>query len=148
MINTPLRILLTDDDEGDRLMFQEILEDMNIDTEVQTTKNGLELMEHLESNKESLPHLLFLDLNMPYKNGIACLKEIRNQKKYDGISIAIYSTSTAEKDIDITFQYGANIYITKPGDYGILKKVLAKAVFAVHQNQDTSFERSNFVFKI
>lgn len=148
MINTPLRILLTDDDEGDRLVFTEILEEMNIETVIQTANNGIELMDILAGPGSRLPHLLFLDLNMPHKDGITCLKEIRKNEKYDSISIAIYSTSSSQEVIDQTFRNGANIYITKPGNYEVLKRVLAKAVSETHLKQDTTFNKSNFVLKI
>jgi len=148
MIPASLRIFLTDDDEDDRLIFKEILEEMDVKTFVQTTGNCEELFTALNRKNSPLPHLLFLDLNMPQKNGIECLKEIRSNREYDDISIAIYSASTDQKDIDETFQHGANIYITKPNDYTVLKNVLNKAVSMTHLNQDTTFNRSNFVLKI
>jgi len=148
MENTPLRILLTDDDEDDRLIFKEILEKMDIHTVVETANNGIELMDILTEPNRQLPHMLFLDLNMPYKDGLSCLKEIRSNEKFNDITITIYSTSTSQDDIDKTFRNGANIYITKPGNYNVLKRVLAKAVSQTHLKQDTTFNRSNFLLKI
>jgi CheY-like chemotaxis protein len=148
MKNSPLRILLTDDDLGDRIVFAEIFEEMELETTVQLLKNGVELMDYLNKKDVLFPDLLFLDLNMPNKNGMTCLKEIRSNEKFKDISIAIYSTSASEKDIEESFQLGANIYITKPSDFGILKQVLAKAISVTHQYNDTSFNRENFVLKI
>jgi CheY-like chemotaxis protein len=144
----PLRVLLTDDDEDDRLIFKEILDEMDKDISVQMVNNGKQLMDFLATEKNPLPHVIFLDLNMPDMNGIECLKEIRKFEKYSDIFIAIYSTSSSEKDIEDTFLYGANIYITKPGDYGELKQVLTKTLFAVHLNRHSDLDRSNFVLKI
>ncbi|MEX0661892.1 MAG: response regulator [Balneolaceae bacterium] len=149
MVNLlPLRILLTDDDEGDRLLFKEIIEEMNTETVVHTLKNGVELMNYLNENHKSLPALLFLDLNIPLKSGMECLKEIRGNSKFDSIAIAIYSTSSFDKDIDRTFDEGANIYITKPSDFQTLKKVLTKAVSFTRQEKDSGFNKENFVLKI
>lgn len=148
MKNSPLRILLTDDDVGDRIVFEEIFEEMELETTVQLFKNGVELMDYLNKKDVLLPNLLFLDLNMPNKNGMTCLKEIRSNEKFRDISIAIYSTSASEKDIDESFQHGANIYITKPSDFGILKQVLTKAISFTHQYHDPSYNRENFVLKI
>ncbi len=148
MEETPHRILLADDDEGDRLLFKEILEEVELKTIVHTVNDGVQLMEYLSYENARLPHLLFLDLNMPYKNGLECLKEIRSNKVFNDISIAIYSTSTADSDIDEAFRLGANIYITKPANFQILKQVVTKAVKIVRQNQDTSFNRDNFVLRI
>lgn len=148
MVKLPLRILLTDDDKGDRLLFKEIIEDMNEDTHVTTLNNGIELMNYLNENNKVLPDLLFLDLNMPQKGGMECLKEIRGNGKYDDMAIAIYSTSNFDKDIDQTFEEGANIYITKPSDFEELKKVLIKAVSFSRQEKDFGFNKENFVLKI
>ena len=81
-------------------------------------------------------------------SGMECLKEIRSNEKYNDISIAIYSTSSSEKDIDDTFFHGANIYITKPAAYSDLKKVLKKSLSAVLLNRNADFNKSNFVLKI
>lgn len=144
----PLHVLLTDDDQDDRLIFKEILDEMDSDIAVHMVNDGKQLMDYLANEKKQIPHILFLDLNMPYMDGIECLKEIRSHEKYSDISIAIYSTSASKKDIDDTFSHGANMYITKPGAYHELKKVLEKSLSAVRLNRDADFDRSNFVLKI
>ncbi|HET8865997.1 MAG TPA: response regulator [Gracilimonas sp.] len=144
----PLRVLLTDDDEDDRLVFKEILQEMDKDIILHMMNDGKQLMDFLAKKNNPLPHIVFLDLNMPNMNGIECLKEIRSHEKYNDISIAIYSTSTSEKDIEETFLNGANIYITKPAAYSDLKKVLKKSLTAVRLNLNSDFDKSNFVLKI
>ncbi|MFU8859554.1 MAG: response regulator [Cyclonatronaceae bacterium] len=144
----PLHVLLTDDDEDDRLIFKEILCEMDKDITVSMVNDGKQLMEFLTTDDNPLPHIIFLDLNMPNMNGIECLKEIRSQEKFSDISIAIYSTSTSEKDIDDTFYHGANIYITKPAAYSELKKVLKKSLSLTHLNLNSDSVKTNFVLKI
>ena len=90
MNNEPLYILLADDDEGDRLIFKKSFSELKIKTKVHTVNNGLELMEWLNSKDIRLPYLLFLDLNMPHKNGLECLIEIRSNERLKDIFIAIY----------------------------------------------------------
>ena len=80
MENIPLRILLADDDEGDRLIFGEAMGELELNLKVQTVNNGMQLIEHL-TKSTILPHLVFLDLNMPRKNGAECLNEIKANKK-------------------------------------------------------------------
>lgn len=145
---TPLRVLLTDDDEDDRLIFKEILNEMDKDITVDMVNDGKQLMDFLATKNNPLPHIIFLDLNMPNMSGLECLKKIRENEKYSNISIAIYSTSTSEKDIDDTFYHGANIYITKPAAYSELKKVLKRSLTAVRLNRNSDFDMSNFVLKI
>ncbi|MCA1801499.1 MAG: response regulator [Rhodothermaceae bacterium] len=145
---TPFRVLLTDDDEDDRLIFKEILNEIDKDINVSMVIDGKQLMDFLTNENNPLPHIIFLDLNMPNMNGIECLNEIRNHEKYSDISIAIYSTSSSKEDIDDTFSHGANIYITKPATYSELKVVLKKSLSAAHLNRNSDFVKSNFVLKL
>ena len=77
-----IHIILADDDEDDRLFFTDAFEELKISTKVQTYNDGSELMEYLNSEDAILPEILFLDLNMPKKNGIECLKEIKANDKF------------------------------------------------------------------
>jgi CheY-like chemotaxis protein len=141
-----IKILLADDDEADRLLFKEAFDELNIDTSVDTVNDGEELMTQMQNtDTENLPHILFLDINMPKKNGLECLKEIRANKKYKEVSVAIYSTSASEKDMQETFLHGANVYIHKPNDFQELKKVLEKAVTYANIYQDPPFNKENFL---
>ena len=128
MNNEPILILLADDDENDRLLFTDVFQELKINTIIHTVNDGLQLMEYLLKNKTKLPQLLFLDLNMPFKNGLECLKEIRSNPDLRELSVAIFSTSLSQKDIDETFIQGANIYINKPNSFNELKEVLNKAM--------------------
>ncbi|MEQ1584814.1 MAG: response regulator [Cyclobacteriaceae bacterium] len=148
MYNEPFRILLADDDEADRMLFKEAFDEMKINTRVETVNNGEQLMEYLNRTGVVLPNLLFLDLNMPRKNGLECLKEIRSNRAFNDLSIAIYSTSAAERDIDATFIAGANVYISKPNDFNVLKLVLEKAVMSAHVYMEPPFNKSNFLLRI
>ena len=148
MNNEPFHILLADDDEDDRLLFKEALEELEIKPTVNTVNNGIELMVYLTKKDAPLPHLIFLDLNMPRKNGLECLKEIRSNEKLKNISIVIYSTSDNVKDIEETFLNGANVYLTKPNDFNTLKQLLYKAVAATYLYQGSSLSKENFFLKI
>lgn len=144
----PLQILLADDDEGDRLIFKVAFSELKIKTVVHTVNNGIQLMEWLNKKDIHLPFLLFLDLNMPPKNGLECLKEIKSIEKFKDIFIAIYSTSDSEKDMEETFNNGANVYITKPSDFSKLKQVLDKALRTASTYQDTTLKRELFLLKV
>ncbi len=75
-IHRKLNIILAEDDYDDRLLFEEAIDELPISVELTTFDNGDELMEWLK-NKSELPDALFLDLNMPRKNGFAALGEIK-----------------------------------------------------------------------
>lgn len=146
--NEPFHILLADDDETDRMLFKEALEDLKLRTYIETVNDGEQLIARLKAKDAKIPNVLFLDLNMPRKNGLECLKEIRQDKKFKEMSIIIYSTSSSEKNIEETFLCGANVYINKPNDFATLKQVLEKAVMAAYHYKDPPFNKANFLLKI
>lgn len=149
MNNDPLSIIiLADDDENDRLNFIEALADLKLKTIVLTLNDGVELMNYLTKEGSSLPILLFLDLNMPRKGGLDCLKEIRSNDKLKEVIVAVYSTSSAEKDIEETFNSGANVYLKKPNDFSVLKAALEKIVMQTHIFREPPFNLANFLLKV
>lgn len=147
-MNEILKIVLADDDESDRANFVDAFEELKIKSNVHTFRDGVELMEYIENDDSSKPNIIFLDLNMPRKNGLECLKEIRSNPKLKEIIIVIYSTSSSEKDIDATFVNGANVYIKKPNDFTTLKQVLDRVVKAVYAYRNPPFTLENFIFKL
>lgn len=143
-----MHIILADDDEDDRLFFTDAFDELKIHTKVNTYNDGAALMEYLNSEDAILPEILFLDLNMPKKNGIECLHEIKSNPKLAHIAIAIYSTSSSEEHIEETFVNGANIYIKKPSDFGTLKKVLSDVVTINWQYQTSGLNKDNFLLRM
>ena len=140
-----LHVLLADDDEDDRELLREAIELVKVDIALHNFANGDTLMQHLSQCNDDIPDLIFLDLNMPRKNGIECLVEIRTQKKFTDTVIAIYSTSAVEEDIDSTFHAGANIYIRKPKNFEVLKKVVSEVLKTNWQYHTSRLNRENFV---
>jgi len=140
-------IALADDDEDDRLFFTDAFSELKINTKVQTFNDGLALMNFLNSTN-IFPNILFLDLNMPIKNGIECLEEIKKNSRFNDIAIAIYSTSSSEEHIEETFVKGANIYIKKPSDFATLKKTLSDVVTINWQYHTSGLNKDNFLLRI
>lgn len=148
MKNDAIHILLADDDEDDRLFFKDAFSEIKINTVVSMVNDGVELMEYLVRPGIVLPHVLFLDLNMPRKSGMECLREIKSINHLKDISIAIYSTSASEADIEDTFVKGANVYIKKPSDFNTLKKVLSEVITVNWQYHTSGLDRSNFLLSL
>lgn len=141
----PLRILLADDDEDDRTFFREALQELGFPFVLETAGNGFELLKSLTVQDSILPHLIFLDLNMPGKSGKECLLEIRALSRLSQIPIIIFSTSSSLYDIDDTFRNGANLYIQKPSGFGLMVILLAK-VFSINWNEHLAqMERKRFI---
>lgn len=148
MVNKTLPILLVDDDEADRLLFMDAIEILELPFIVQTLNDGIQLLDYLGGKDCQLPGLLFLDINMPGKDGLQCVKEIRSDSRYNGISIVIYSTSASEKDIEEAFINGANLYIHKPNDFNVLKQILTKAFLLSRSSQGPARHIENFLLKL
>ena len=141
-------ILLADDDDDDRLFFSEAINQLDLEISLNTVGNGVELINYLKHPDTLLPELIFLDLNMPVKGGIESLIEIRRTEILRNLSVAIYSTSSAEKEIDECLIHGANIYIKKPSDFEILKSILYKVITTNHQYHRTGLCKDNFLMVI
>ncbi|MBA0883180.1 response regulator [Flavobacterium undicola] len=141
-------ITLADDDEDDRMFFTDAFEELKINTVVNTVNDGVALMNFLNASETVLPNIIFLDLNMPLKSGIECLKEIKADSKFKDIVIAIYSTSSSEEDIENTFVLGANIYIKKPNNFGKLKEILSEVVTLNWQYITSGLNKDNFLLRM
>ncbi|WP_179333298.1 response regulator [Winogradskyella costae] len=143
-----INIALADDDEDDRFFFTEAFDELKLKSKVLLFKDGIELMEYLNDSDNMLPSLLFLDLNMPKKSGLECLKDIKATKRLSDMVIAIYSTSASEEDIENTFVKGANVYIKKPNDFEKLKKVLSEVVTTNWQYHTSGLNKDNFLLRL
>ncbi|WPR70247.1 response regulator [Flavobacterium sp. NG2] len=148
MQNDHIIITLADDDEDDRLFFTDAFDELKINTVVNTVNDGRELLRFLNHPDTVLPNIIFLDLNMPIMNGIDCLKEIKQNEKFKDIVIAIYSTSSSDKDVENTFVLGANIYIKKPSNFNDLKKILSEVVVTNWQYHTNGLNKENFLLRL
>ena len=140
-----IHILLADDDKDDTLLFKEVLDELPLSTHLTTVGNGEQLMQLLAKTDEQLPDVLFLDLNMPRKNGFACLSEIKHSEKLKLLSVIIYSTSYEDEVASLLFENGATYYIRKPSSYTQLKKLIYKALMLSAQAVIPHPSRAQFV---
>ncbi len=114
----PVNILLVEDNEGDILLTREALEDARILVTLSVIKDGKEAIDFL--NREGvhknaeLPDLLLLDVNLPKKNGHEVLQHIKSSESLKHIPVIMLTTSSSEKDINLSYNNYVNCYITKP----------------------------------
>jgi CheY-like chemotaxis protein len=120
-------ILLADDDIDDCLFFKDALEELGISTQLTTVHNGEQLMRVLNEN-EQLPDILFLDLNMPRKNGFDCLAEIKKAESLKHLTVIILSTSFNQTAANQLYNNGAQHYIRKPNEFSQLKNLIHTAI--------------------
>lgn len=119
-------VYLADDDADDRLLFAEAVKDLGIGATLVSAHDGKQLMQRLDADVPPEPTLIFLDLNMPLKNGFECLTEIKQTEKLKDIPVVIFSTSCQADAIDELYEKGADYYICKPDNFQKLKSVLQK----------------------
>ncbi|MEO8582949.1 MAG: response regulator [Flavitalea sp.] len=117
-------ILFSDDDTDDALLFTQAADLLSTPILLSFAEDGEQLMRYL--SKETLPDLIFLDLNMPVKNGIECLTEIRSDKTLDCLPVIVYTTSDNPNDIDTCFKLKANLYVVKPTSFEAIIRTLKK----------------------
>lgn len=141
----PLKILLADDDRDDRHFFERVLKGLPITTTLTTVNDGVKLMAHLLANINTLPDILFIDLNMPRKGGAACLSAIKASAKLKHIPVIIYSTHMHEKDAAMLYARGAHYYIKKT-DMIELTRVLYRVLNILVVNNFVQPPEAKFVF--
>ena len=141
----PLHFLLADDDTDDRFFFDKALQKVSvIPTFLTTVADGEKLMNFLALNSDELPDALFLDLNMPRKNGAECLREIKKNAKWAGLPVIIYSTSLHEEVADVLYNNGAHYYIKKT-DLVEMQKVLVHVIKLMTENKLSRPSRDLFI---
>ncbi len=128
MTITIKKLLLADDDVDDCLFFKEALDELQLAVNLITANDGEELMNLLNRISSSLPDVLFLDLNMPRKNGFDCLMEIKSNKKFELLPVIIFSTSYDGDVVNKLYEAGAHYYIRKPSEFSNIKKFILKAL--------------------
>lgn len=137
------KIILTEDDEDDFYFFNLAISSLPGSFELLRTSNGIMLSSLLQSPIQF--DAIFLDINMPYKNGIECLKEIRSNRSYDSTRVVMYSTSRYPKDIETCYMNGANFYLIKPSTFAFaveqLKNLFSDSYFKINKRPS----RSHFV---
>ena len=126
-------IFLADDDDDDCLFFKEALDELPVSITLTTVHDGEQLMKLLSKTADQLPPLLFLDLNMPRKNGFQCLTEIKQDERLKRLSVIIFSTSLQQEVADLLYNNGAHYFILKPASFKDLKKVIHRVIMIMEQ---------------
>lgn len=118
------KIFLGDDDSDDTELFQEAFGRVSPLIELHIAENGLRLLELLEEQEKDKPDLIFLDINMPVMNGWECLRKLKENSAYKNIPVIVYSTSAAQRDIKMAYDWGAHLYLPKTDDFRNLEKII------------------------
>jgi CheY-like chemotaxis protein len=119
-----ITILMADDDEDDRLLTQDALNESRVLNRLSCVEDGVELLQYLRregqfSDKEQYPWpgLILLDLNMPRMDGREALQHLKQDPDLKSIPVVILTTSKQEEDMVKGYGLGAASYITKPVNF-------------------------------
>jgi len=123
-------IIVAEDDPDDLLFFEMAVKKTEIPVSIRHAKDGTVLFVLL---KDKVPELLFLDINMPCKDGVSCIREIRQSKEYDNLPIIMFTANLYDKIIEDCYRNGANFYLVKPDNFVQLTEKL-KQVFSLDWN--------------
>ena len=145
MADEEILVLLADDDKDDCLFFKEALEELPIATHLTIVHDGDQLMKLLIKGTDQLPHVLFLDLNMPRKNGFECLTEIKLNKELSQLFVIIFSTSSEQEIVNLFYEKGAQYYIRKPSEFAQIKRVIHQALTNISAINFEQRGKENFV---
>lgn len=141
---TDLTIFYTDDDEDDLSIFADAIDSIQKKIKLQTYTGGEKLLNAIY-NPPPTPNVVFLDLNMPGKNGFDVLTELKNSQEKNNIPVIIFSTSNEPGIIEKCRNLGANYFITKP----VLMKDIIKSIEHAIEIDWKKFSPNdqNFVYK-
>lgn len=117
----PPRVLIADDDPEDIILMSRALTEASDDVEIFSVGDGEEMLKYLRgedgyANREEypMPDIVLLDLNMPRMDGHTALREVRRDAALRSLPIVVLSTSTQQRDIQASYEAGANSYVSKP----------------------------------
>lgn len=120
-------IVLAEDDEEDVEFFKNALSELQIDNNLTVVENGVLLINFLEK-AITPPDVVFMDLNMPFKNGLQCLKEIRDNDRWKTLKTIILTTSSNDEQRKMCYEKGADLFLTKPSSFKELKNQLSECL--------------------
>lgn len=144
-MNHFLHLLLADDDEDDRELFQIALENLSLNVQFTTVEDGEELMRWLYQQQDKLPDLLFLDLNMPFKSGLECLIEIKQDQKLQSLPVIILSSGLNAREMEGLFTTGAQFYIQKPDSLKKLTQLIGRILSLSEEEKQSQPAKDNFI---
>ena len=140
-----LKVLFVDDDSDESYLFNEALEQSGLPIQLGRAHDGNQLLQVLKTG--TLPDIILVDLNMPYKDGLEALREIRSNPEYKNIFIIIYSITGDKNSIRLAYDIGADLYLIKPEDFeGMLSVV--KKVYSIDWNNFTRPGSEAFVLDL
>jgi CheY-like chemotaxis protein len=120
-VSDDIQILLVEDNPGDVRLTVEALRDAKVANDLHVVGNGEEAIDFLRQQGRHVdaprPDIVLLDLNLPRLDGRDVLSDIKSDPDLATIPIIVLTSSTAEADIQRSYELHANCFISKPVDF-------------------------------
>ncbi len=136
MIGEPLTILLVEDNPDHAELVIRNMEDFKVANRIVHVDDGDAALNYLYGKDEyadrkrfPLPHLMLLDLRLPKVDGLQVLKEVKGSETLRALPVVVLTTSDAERDLAMAYEFHANSYLTKPVDFNDFSKLLGDLGF-------------------
>lgn len=114
------KILLVEDNPADIRLTKKAIQKSELVSQLDVVKDGVEAITYLKKFKKDShnnhPDLILLDLNLPKKNGLEVLKEIKEDEDLKRIPVVVLTISSNEEDLLKAYNLHANSFINKPLD--------------------------------
>ena len=127
-----LLVFLIDDDIDDQEIFEMALKEIQPLARCVFAGDGIFALEKLRTDASFLPHVIFIDINMPRMNGIQCLSEIKKSSRFHQIPAFMYSTSAESSIVEECLKIGASGFIKKEVYVEALQKQLAQVLSQIN----------------
>ena len=141
----PINIFLAEEFDEDCNLFKDAVSGIFSEYKIHRVKDGHECLYALKHFYQ--PDLIFLDLNMPMKSGLDCLKSIRLMPELTDIPVIIYSSSFNLKDIDAAYRNGAAYFFVKSSSLSCLTDMLYRLFFLLKQPKNQPVLKTDFVIR-
>ncbi|SEW31510.1 response regulator [Natrinema salifodinae] len=116
--NSSLDILLVEDNPGDIRLTREALTEADLEYSLDVFTNGENVLHYLSENvPQPYPDLVFLDLDLPGKDGDEILETMRDDSQLRNLPVIVLTSSESREDIRRCYEATANAYVTKPTDH-------------------------------
>lgn len=119
---------LADDDEDDRMLMKEALEEVKPGISVVESEDGKELLENIKSSDDLSETIVVLDMNMPKMNGLETIQAMKADPQMADIPTIMLSTSDNPELVKNAIDAGADAFITKPNNFRALIDI-ARRIF-------------------
>ena len=127
-----LTLLIAEDDDGHAELIREGLCSSGVCNKQIRFSDGQEawdfLNEQLKNKAEitKTTYLLLLDINMPRMDGLEVLRRMKENSILKKIPIIMLTTTDDPREVEQCYEFGCNVYITKPVDFNKFAEILKR----------------------